>query len=115
MLSLKDKEILEKTHHLEELSAQVRVMKAHTAVCDVSLQQIKSMQSSVKISSVHGNFLHKELTQKDTIISSLQSEIKAARQNNKAVVDQLTTEAGEKQITITSLQDRVGNMYGILY
>lgn len=66
------------------------------------------MKSSVKISSVHGNFLHKELTQKDTVISSLQSEIKALRQNNKTIVDQLTTETIEKQHTITSLQDRVG-------
>ena len=68
------------------------------------------MQSSVKISSVHGNFLHKELTQKDTVISSLQSDIKATRQNNKAIIDQLTMEASEKQITITSLQDRVDHI-----
>ena len=61
----------------------------------------------MKISSVHGNYLHKELTQKDTIISSLQSEIKAIRQNNKATIDQLTTESSEKQNTITSLHDRV--------
>jgi len=64
----------------------------------------------VKISSVHGNFLHKELTQKDTIISSLQSEMKAVRQNNKAVIDQLTTENSEKQSMIISLQDRVSSV-----
>lgn len=68
---------------------------------------MKSIKSSVKISSTHGNFLHKELTQKDTVISGLQGEIKAVRQNNKVVVDQLTTETSEKQNTITSLQDRV--------
>ena len=62
----------------------------------------------MKISSVHGNFLHKELTQKDSIISSLQSEIRAIRQNNKAIIDQLTIENSEKLNTITSLQDRVG-------
>lgn len=93
MLSLKDKEILEKTHRLEELTAQM-----------------KSIKSSVKISSTHGNFLHKELTQKDTVISGLQGEIKVVRQNNKAVIDQLTTEASEKQNTITSLQDRLKNL-----
>lgn len=60
----------------------------------------------MKISSVHGNFLHKELTQKDTTISSLKSEIKAIRQHNKTTIDQLTTENSEKQNTITSLQDR---------
>ena len=69
---------------------------------------MKSVESSVKISSVHGNFLHKELTQKDAVISSLQGEMKAIRQNNRATVDQLTTENSEKQNTITSLQDRVG-------
>ena len=61
----------------------------------------------MKISSVHGNFLHKELTQKDTIISSLQNQIKAIRQSSKATIDQLTTENSEKLNTITSLQDRV--------
>ena len=63
----------------------------------------------MKISSVHGNFLHKELAQKDSIISSLQSEIRAIRQNNKATIDQLTMENSEKLNTITSLQDRVSN------
>ena len=59
------------------------------------------------MSSTHGDFLHKELTQKDTVISSLRNELKSMRQNNKAIVDQLNAENTEKQCTIASLQDRV--------
>ncbi|XP_065911075.1 forkhead-associated domain-containing protein 1-like isoform X2 [Dysidea avara] len=93
MLSLKDKEIVEKSRQLEELT-----------------MQLKQIESNVKMSSTHGDFLHKELTQKDTVISSLRNELKSMRQNNKAIVDQLNAENTEKQCTIASLQDRLKNL-----